>query len=323
VETPSRQIGRYSGVSALVLGASGFIGGWVVRALAAQGASVRAVVRDPATAPALRDLSSSGVTVADLARPRVITEIVRAARPSIVFNLAGYGVDQSERDSEAMALLNSRLVAELCETLALLPSPGWAGLRLVHVGSALEYGFVSGPLTADTTLNPTTAYGRTKLAGTRHVSHAGAALGLRAAVARLFTVYGPGEQSGRLLPSLLDAARTTARIPLTSGKQRRDFTHVEDVVEGLLRMGVSEAPPGIVVNLATGELTSVRVFAETAAAVFGLGLERLDFGAVPVRGEEMFHGEVDVTPLERLLSWRPSISVADGLRRAWEHERVE
>jgi nucleoside-diphosphate-sugar epimerase len=88
-------------------------------------------------------------------------------------------------------------------------------------------------------------------------------------------------------------------------------------------MGVGQAPPGMVVNLATGELTSVRAFAETAAEVLGLDPARLDFGAVPVRGEEMFHGAVDVTPLERLLSWRPRISVAEGIRRSWEHERVQ
>jgi len=306
-----------------VLGASGFIGSWVVRMLRDQGARLHAVVRDPARAAALRGTSADAVTIADLARPWAVTEILAEVRPSIVFNLAGYGVDPTEHDPEAMARLNSRLVAELCRALAAQPTHGWAGLRLVHVGSALEYGSVRGSPMEDMPPNPSTSYGRTKLAGTQHVIQSGASSGLRSAVARLFTVYGPGEHSGRLLPLLLGAARAGKRLSLTAGTQCRDFTYVEDVAEGLLRIGISTLPPGLVVNLATGQLTSVRAFAETAASVFGLDPSLLDFGVLPARGDEMFHDRVDVTRLLSILSWRPRIPVAAGIRRTWEYQRVQ
>jgi nucleoside-diphosphate-sugar epimerase len=322
MDSSSSPTEKYAGVTALVLGGSGFIGGWVIRLLSARGARVHGVIRDATKAASVRDIAAGDLTVADLARRGAITAIVRDVRPSVVFNLAGYGVDRTERDPETMALLNTHLVADLCEALATMPSDGWDGLRLVHAGSALEYGPVSGPLTADSEPGPTTDYGRTKLQGTDHVRRAGETHGLLCTVARLFTVYGPGEHSGRLLPSLMRAAETRSRVPLSTGEQRRDFTYVEDAAEGLLRMGVSHAKPGAVINLATGELTSVRTFAEIAAQVLGLDRDCLDFGAVPVRSDEMFHGVVDVSPVQELLSWRPQISIAEGVRRAWEHERA-
>ena len=81
---------------------------------------------------------------------------------------------------------------------------------------------------------------------------------MRAVTARLFTVYGPGEHCGRLLPSLIEAARAEKPLELTAGTQLRDLTYVEDVAEGLLRLGLAQAEPGSVVNLATGHLTMVR-----------------------------------------------------------------
>jgi nucleoside-diphosphate-sugar epimerase len=315
---------RYRGVRVLVLGASGFIGGWVVRALHAQGAVVHAVVREAARAVAPPQwIPQSRIVAADLARPTAVSRVVDAVRPAIVFNLAGYGVDPAEREPAAMMAMNAGLVLELCERLAQEADDGWMGARLVHAGSALEYGPVAGRLDETRMATPTTDYGRTKLLGTEHVVRRSAASGLRAVIARLFTVYGPGEHPDRLLPSLQRLARSGGRLALTAGEQRRDFTYVEDVAEGLLRLGLCLVSPGEVIHLATGRLTSVREFAETAASVLGIDPRALDFGALPVRAEEMCHDEVDIARLRRLTSWSPPTAPSDGIRRSWEAEHAE
>ncbi len=138
------------------------------------------------------------------------------------------------------------------------------------------YGKAGGDLAEDGPALPTTLYGRTKLQGTRVLAEGGPALGLRAITARLFTVYGPGEHPGRLLPALLQAARTGRPLELSAGTQCRDFTYIEDVAEGMLRLGRS-AGDNTIVNLATGRLTSVRTFAETAAGILGIACSNLRF----------------------------------------------
>jgi nucleoside-diphosphate-sugar epimerase len=166
-------------------------------------------------------------------------------------------------------------------------------------------------------------YGITKLSGTRAIERCGDTTAFPAIVARLFTIYGPGEHDGRLVPTLVAAAQHSDPILLSEGRQRRDFTYVEDVAEGLLRLGTAKGPAGWTVNLATGNLASVREFTETAARVLRLDPARLRFGAIPTRPEEMEHLAVAVERLRELLGWVPETDTAAGLARtmAWFAQR--
>jgi UDP-glucose 4-epimerase len=308
----------YRGVRALVLGGSGFIGAWTARMLHARGAVVMAAARDPwqvgkALGPVAAHVSIAG---ADLEQASVVANLIAATRPAVVFNLAGYGVDRSERRAEKMLAMGPELVGALCEALASQPSDGWAGMRLVHTGSGAEYGRLDGPVTDASRLAPVTDYGRAKLQATEHLQARCAETGLRGVVARLFTVYGPGEPSDRLLPTLMRTARTGVPLALTSGRQRRDFTYIADVAEGLLRLGSSGARAGEAVNLATGCLSRVRDFIEAAAGVLGISSACLQFGALPDRDDETWHGEVDLTRLRELTGWVPPTSMSEGVRRS-------
>ncbi len=306
----------YRGLSAAVFGASGFIGQWVARALSASGARVILVARRTESLTTLADRNAT-VIEADLSSQKAVSNAIAACRPAIVFNLAGYGVDRSERDEKLARIINAELPGWIVEALASPDEHSWDGQQLVHAGSALEYGEIGGDLAESSEPNPTTLYGRTKLAGTLAVRRACEALGVRGITARLFTVYGAGEHPGRLLPTLLEATTHNEPISLSSGTQRRDFTYVEDVSEGLLRLGaVRSARPGEIVNLATGLLTEVKEFATESAGVLGIAPHRLHFGALPARAEEMQHDPVSVARLRELSGWLPGTPIAEGVRRA-------
>ncbi|MEP6573594.1 MAG: NAD-dependent epimerase/dehydratase family protein, partial [Gemmatimonadota bacterium] len=286
----SEAVESYAGKSALVLGASGFIGRWIARELSRAGARVTLAVRDPETAgPIFTRWGAAGEIVrADLTDLEAVRQLFRRTRPTITFNLAGYGVDRTERDDALAWQINDALVATVCEGVAETVDRTWRGLHIVHTGSALEYGAIGGNLNEDAVPNPTTTYGQSKLAGTRTLARGCAAEGLRGVTARLFTVYGPGEHAGRLVPSLIEGAVSGAPFPLSEGLQRRDFTYVEDVVDGLLRLGVRGIPMEVL-NLATGKLATVRDFIEVAARILRIPSANLRFGALPTRPEEMEH----------------------------------
>src|SRR5262249_30320399 len=136
-----------------------------------------------------------------------VVRLVSRVEPALVFNLAGYGVGRDQRDEPTSGRLNAELPEWIARALAAPVDRGRGGVRLVHAGPALEYGAAGGDLRETSPCRPTTVYGRTKLAGTLAVARvAREGRGLRAVVARLFTVYGAGERPGRLLPTLLDAA---------------------------------------------------------------------------------------------------------------------
>jgi len=317
---------KLRGQRVLVLGASGFIGRWVAARLERAGSRVTPVVRDSSAAAAA--FAMAGVSeeplLTDLADLDELERIVREMEPRVTFNLAGYGVDRSERDPDLARHLNVELPRRLGRVLldqARRQADGEdeAEPALVHAGSALEYGLADRVGEGDPTA-PNTDYGRTKLEGTEAVS-AAARGGLRAVTARLFTVYGPGEHAGRLLPSLLEAVGGDQPIELTEGFQKRDFTYVEDVVEGLVRLGRCPRAPSVV-NLATGRLTSVRRFVELAARELLLRPEQLRFGARPSLAEDMEHAPVPVERLRETVGWGAEMSIPEGVRSTAQVLRI-
>lgn len=307
----------YDGVRAVVLGAGGFIGRWVAQALAGQGAQVYLVVlRRSGAEEVLAGYCPTGEIIAtDLRHAAAVQRLLWDLRPAIVFNLVGYGVDPAERDESLAYAINADLPRRLCAELAAAHDPLWPGQALVHAGSALEYGAAGGDLAEETEPLPGTLYGRSKLAGAVAVRDGARSSGMRAVTARLFMVYGPGERPDRLLPALLAAARSGHPLPLTAGEQKRDFTYVADVAAGLLRLGLVQTDTGGIINLATGKLTAVRTFVESAARILHIPAERLLFGAIPTRLEEMQHSVVNIEKLKRLTGWTPATDIVTGIKQ--------
>lgn len=308
----------YRGVPVLLTGATGFIGGRLWRYLSDAGADLTVAARSEAKldrAAAEQRLGGRRVA-ADLADEEAVCELVAGSGPAIIFNAAGYGVAPTERDPEVNKRINADLPAGLATAIG-RGSGGWRGQRLVHIGSAFEYGSVAGEVTEETEAKPASPYAAMKLRGTRELAAAGEALAVRTVTARVCTVYGPGEHSHRLLPSLLRAGAAREPMRLTAGEQERDFTYVDDIAEGLLRIGaLPQVPP--VLNLATGSPVRVRDFATVAYRIASGDVRQLDFGAMPYRDDEVWQGPVSVERLRGLAGWVPETSIEAGIRATHE-----
>lgn len=305
----------YRGRRALVLGVTGFLGGWTAAALVRAGADVHVSARDPRAALAMLRWHGvdARIVATDLGPPGAAARLLDEVRADAVFNLAGYGVRTGQRDEALAERMNVGLPEEIARTMASQTTGSGVAPVLVHTGSGAEYGSAGGDLREDGPVLPTSTYGRTKLAGTRAIERVAASSLLRARVARPFTVYGPGEPEGRLLPALLAAAKSGGGADLTAGLQRRDFVYVADVAEALLRLGLAGVPRSAVVNVATGMLVAVRDFVLEAAAVLGIDRPSLRFGAVANMREEMEHEPVNTDRLAAIVGWRPRTTPAEGL----------
>jgi len=308
----------------MVLGADGFLGRWIARTLTRAGVVPHLGVLDPAAAqPVFQRYGVGGqVHGVDVRAPGALEELLGRLRPALVVNAIGYGVAPSEKRAEDAALahqLNADLPVRLVRALAAVPVSGWQGRRVVHIGSVYEYGQIGGHLPEEAEPHPIGLYGQTKLAGTLALQAACASLNVPGLTARICQVYGPGEHPGRLLPLLL-AARTSGVLPpLSRGTQRKDFTYVEDVAEGLLRLALSAGPPGEVVNLATGRLATVAEFVRMAAQVLHLPPHIVKLQN-PVSDNELVHEAVAIERLRARTGWTPGTDLPLGLQRTLAFE---
>jgi UDP-glucose 4-epimerase len=299
----------------LVTGGSGFVGRHLVRALAEAGAKVFATFHStaPDESPQAEWLSL------ELAEPDTIRKAVAAARPAFVFHLAALlGADRSiefsERTLRDNLLGTHHLFATLLEQQSKLE-------RIVVVGSSEEYGKSDSlPLSEEQPLRPVSPYSLSKAAASQLALTYGALYGLPVTVARPFIVYGPGQSSRMMLPSLIDTLLQGSDFPMTAG-ETRDFLYVEDLVAGLTAAAVEPVATGEAFNLCSGEERSILEVAGIAADIIS-GEGRLLPGALPYRDNEVWRLFGSNEKARRLLRWEPRITLQEGLNRTvqWYRE---
>jgi nucleoside-diphosphate-sugar epimerase len=280
-------------VRALVTGAGGFVGRHLVARLRAEGWDVVGLTR----------------AEVDLADPVAGAAAVRVADPDVVFSLAAGRAKATAAERAATVAVNTSpwLVDALPDRCR----------AVVRLGSSTEYAAAPHPLAEDAALRPRGFFGATKAAGSLLLQAAAAERGVRSAVLRAFQVYGPGDKPTRLVPVVLEAARSGAVVPLPAHVSRRDWVWVGDVVDACVRAAVDDAlPPGAVLNIGTGVQTTTEELVATAERVTGRRIATVP-GAHPGREWDTADWMCDPAAARRLLGWAPTVTLDEGLARTW------
>jgi len=281
----------------LVTGAAGFIGSHVVRVLLAAGRDVAVVVR-PGNPPArLHDVADRLTTMPrDLADPAALRPDLAAWRPDACIHLAWY----AEPGKYLSAPEN---VPALVASLGLLDELIGVGCgQVVMAGTCAEYDTDVGFLREDGPTRPLTLYAASKLSLSLLAGQVAAAAGIELAWARLFYLYGPGEDERRLVPALIGALSRGEEFPASAGTQVRDYLHVADVAGALCAL--AERRVGGVVNVCSGVPVTMRQVMETVGELVG-GADRIRFGALPERAWDPPFICGDNRRLRAATDWRP------------------
>lgn len=195
--------------------------------------------------------------------------------------------------------------------------------RFVYASSSSVYGQAPRwPTTETDETRPHSPYGVTKLAGEMLCRAYAANFGVPAVALRYFTVYGPRQRPDMAIHRLIQSARHGTPFPLYGdGRQIRDFTYVDDIVEANLLAGSTPLPSGSVMNIAGGGSTQLLSLVELVSKAVG--------SAVNVHWSPAQPGDVDRTggSIERaaeLIGWQPTVEIEDGVRRqvAWHLEAL-
>jgi nucleoside-diphosphate-sugar epimerase len=168
---------------------------------------------------------------------------------------------------------------------------------------------------------PDMTYGWSKLTGEYLARIAHEHYGLHTACVRPFSGYGEEQDLSYPVPSI--ALRAAKREnPLTvwgSGLQGRDFVHIEDCIEAMLRV-LARISDGSAVNIGSGKLINFREVASLFARLEGYEAEIKPLEDKPVGVHSRF---ADISHMRKVLDWQPSISVEQGFARVLgvAHER--
>ncbi|RMG11210.1 MAG: NAD-dependent epimerase/dehydratase family protein [Planctomycetota bacterium] len=311
----------------LVTGGAGFLGSHVCERLLARGAAVRALdAFDPYYDPARKRrtaaaLAARGVEVREGdVLDREVLAAALAGVDAVVHLAARPGVRASIDDPETSLRIN------VLGTLSVLEGLRRSEVqRLVFASSSSVYGGdAEPPFREDAPANqPLSPYAASKRAG-EHLCATYATLhGLGVFALRFFTIYGPRGRPDMAVGKFVDRALAGEPVPLYGdGSVVREFTYVDDAVEGVLAALDRTAPGGgyALCNVGGGASASVRELIAAIEDAVGcpLRVERRP----PAAGDMPATG-ADLARARALLGYAPRVSLAEGLARTVAWARAE
>jgi nucleoside-diphosphate-sugar epimerase len=301
-----------------VTGGAGFIGGHLVDALLDCGARVT-VIDDLSAGDGdrLGSVVESAEGSLRFVYGSVLDRVALAEAVegvSVVFHLAALAsVPMSLEMPERFFAVNGM------GTVRVLEASREAGVeRVVYSASSASYGDAGGArLGEDLAVRALSPYAASKAAGEHAVMAYARSMGLDGVSLRYFNVFGPRQRAdsayAAAVPSFFRAVRDGERpVIFGDGSATRDFVAVADAVRAnLLAATLSGALGGAVVNIGSGEATSVRALAGMVARLAGRGDLEPRFEAA--RAGDIEHSVADIGRARSVLGYEPAVTLEEGL----------
>ena len=294
----------------LITGAAGFLGSSLANNLTREGHQVRGLddlsTGDPqALSP---DVHFTRGDVSD--RPKLWTLLQEV---DVVYHFAA-------RVSVPESVLYPRdyNTVNVGGTVALMEAMRDVGVRrVVLASSGAVYGdLAEQPLRESVTPNPRSPYAVSKLAAEYYVHTIGRLWGIETVSLRVFNAYGPGQHLPASHPPVVpyflrQAQRGGTLVVHGDGYQTRDYVYVDDAVSAMVATSTAPNVDGLVINVGSGNETSLRDLVKAVLSVTG-GKPEIIYNSQTSGGVSRM--AADLTLAQEKLSYRPSIKLEDGLR---------
>ena len=295
---------------ALVIGAAGFVGTYLVRHLLDQGDEVFAgTLRDPVAL--LPDTTFS----VDITDAHSTAELIQKTQPDVVYHLAGISfVPEAEADFDKTLRVNVGGTANVLRQAHLFSKE----TRVLFVSSAEVYGQVKQselPIRESTPLRPANNYSLSKrmaeLVAERYVRQGA----LNCTIVRPFNHIGPGQDSRFVASNFafqlarIAHSKAPGIIQVGNLEARRDFSDVRDIVRAYRLL--AEAPSGVF-NLGSGSPRAIQDLLDTLIRVSGVSVT-IEQDPARMRGPEVPELYASYEKASASVGWAPSISFEQSL----------
>ena len=300
----------------LIIGASGFIGANLLRRCLQ--------VREDVIGTffygdlwRLHDIPSVNISFLNLQDPVSTRSVFYRVQPQTVFDCSSFGAYSFESEFERIHTTNYQNFIRLMEDIADLNLSAY-----IHAGSSSEYGLnASGPSEKDI-LIPNSHYAVSKAAVSQAITFYGKVRRIPVVNLRLYSVYGPYEDSSRLIPALCELSIHGKLPEFAHPEVTRDFIHVNDVVVAFIDTALSICPEisGESFNIGTGHQTSLASLASLTKDLFNIK-DVPQFNSEVGRSWDVNSWYANPEKSKLILGWIAKIKLEEGLvstRNWWQ-----
>jgi len=313
-------LSEYKGKTALVTGGAGCIGSNLTRALLKAGVARITVLDDLSAGQRwnVPDVPSVAFIQGSIVDDEALKKAF-ATKFDFVFHLAAHFANQnSVDDPEADLMVNGMGTLKVLQYSYLNKVS-----KFVFASSGCSvYGSQAPlPLKEDfVSLHLDTPYQINKLLGELYCNFFHNYYGLPVATARYFNVFGPGEVPGKyrnVIPNFIWWALHKKPLPLTgTGEETRDFTFVDDIIDGTLRLGVIPEAVGEAFNLASETETRIIDVANIVNELTG------NTGGVDFVGkrdwDKISRRRASIAKARKVLGYEPKTKMKEGIKKTYD-----
>ena len=288
----------------LITGATGFLGSSLLR---------RRELETQLYPTALKKGRDQGVTIEgmDLTNFSEVNKVIKKVKPDIIYHLGAIvNLARDFQVAQKCIEVNIRGTLNLLEALRNIKLE-----RFIFANTEETYGEGPLPYHENQTVNPPSPYAVSKIAGEYFSKIYAKTFGFKLISLRIGTMYGPGQLKDRFIPQIIIRALKNEDIPLTSGKKKRDYVYIDDVVDALvLTKDVSLSGDFVIVNIGGGVSYTLRELVKRILEITG-SKSKILFGKIAERVLEADEWLMDIDQARQLLHWKPKTSLEEGIKK--------
>ncbi len=230
-----------------------------------------------------------------------------------VINLAGYGRHDDFLKGGNKIIFNHFLISMNLANYFLDKKIS----KFINIGTSDEYGMNKGPQKENMREDPFSSYSLVKTSNTFLFQMLNKKYNFPSVTLRLFLVYGPYQKTNRLIPYVIKSCIKNKSFNITEGSQFRDFCHVDDFSNAVIKCLNNKRVNGRVINIASGKKIQIKKIVEIINSKIKLGIPK--FGKKDIRKGENNSLYANINDAKQLIKWKPRIDINKGIDLTIKH----
>ena len=288
----------------LIIGGTGFIGYHFAKKCLTKGWQIASISsRKPKKT---RYLPRVKYIICDITKKRSLKQKVRKSFNYVV-NLGGYVDHSNKKKTFESHYVGCKNLAEIF--IKKMPT------TFIQMGSSVEYGNSSSPQKESVKCSLKSIksiYGKAKLLSSRYMIDLYKKKNFPSVVLRLYLAYGPKQDMNRFLPIIIDGCIKNKKFPCSTGNQLRDFVHVDDVVDAIIKSLKNKNAKGQIINIGSGKPGKIKDIINHVKKISKGGFPQ--FGKIKLREDEILKIYPNIKKAKNIINWKPKISFDKGLK---------